>query len=560
MKLKIKTLTPVHVSTGKDLEPFDYIEEKGFVYRISLEKALDVISGETPSAIEDFTKWLDKKLFGLENQKGKQNSPPNKGQSKVRREINFREFCERHLGNPALVDRLLESAVVYKMPLPFGMQNNSQINEQIKTPDNLPYIPGSSIKGAVRTALAANAWLKLIPDERRKITRDTKASMQRYNPSKYYDGKDEELMKLLFSCNSNGEERFDAARFSILKFFHFSDAHPVPTEMKETMETNPVFLYLKDKEPQPQTNTQEMIAPGVIFEFDLKVDTAGLIKAFKESKKERGMWRDLEKKLERLLDVKLGDIQDDLEKKLVDALFVVLNSHAKNTYEKDSKWFEGLLYFTQQNGIQNTTIKRIRKLYDSGLPPEGGTLRTGWGSGFLSTTIFHSLKQTDEPFLKEMFEDMGIGIPRGGSQKKSPPNLEYFPKSRRMTAQSLSIPDSVIGWIQIAEDFKEEEMEKTEVTKDSGEQVPVAPDQTEIIAKYKAENMKLKKKDTQKMYARVLRSEPPIIVCEILNDEISGEYKVRYPSGLPADSFVQLNVTFTKKNEVQTVTFAKALV
>lgn len=557
MKLKLKTLTPVHVSTGKDLEPFDYLVSNEEVYRISLEKALEVISEEVPDAHEQFSDWLDDNLFKHDNQKNAQNQQANRVQSKIRREINFEFFCRKHLNKPALVHKLLKSAVIYKMPLPLGMANNSQINEQIKSPDNLPYIPGSSIKGAVRTALAANAWLKLNPDERRRITRDTKANMKEFKPKKYYAGKDEDLMKLLFSCDSNGEERFDAARFSILKFFHFSDAHPVSSEEKETMETNPVFLYLKDKEPQPQTNTQEMIAPNIIFEFDLTIDTQGLLKAFKESKKERGIWRDLEKKLEWLIDVKISDIQDDLEKKLIEALFVVLNKHAKNTYDRDSKWFDGLHYFTQQNGIHSTTIKRIRKFHDSGLPTEGGTLKTGWGSGFLSTTIFHSLKQTDEPFLKEMFEDMGIGIGRGGSQKKTPPNLEYFPKSRRMTARQISIPESVIGWIQIAEDFKPEEMKKPEDTTDKESEKPAPPDNSE---KYRTENMKLKKKDSQKMYARVLRSEAPNIVCEILHDEISGEYKVRYPSGLPANSFVQLNVTFTKKGEIQTVTFAKALV
>lgn len=554
MKLKLKTLTPVHVSTGVNLEPFDYLLSNDEVCRISLEKALEAISEEVPDAAEQFSVWLDENLFKIDNQKNTQNQQANKVQSRVRKEINFGVFCRSHLKKPALVDRILKSAVIYKMPLPLGMANNSQINEQIKTPDNTPYIPGSSIKGAVRTALAANAWMKLTPDERERITRNTKENMREFKPQKYYAGKDEELMKLLFSCESNGDERFDAARFSLMKFFHFSDAHLVDSDQKEPMETNPVFLYLKDKEPQPQTNTQEMISANTIFEFDVAVDVPGLIKAYKESTKERGMWRNLELKLERLFDVKISEITDDLENKLIEALFVVLNKHSKNTFEKDSKWFDGLLYFTQQNGIASTTIKRIRKFHDSGIPSQGGTLKTGWGSGFLSTTIFHSLKKTDEPFLREMFEDMGIGIGRGGNQKKTAPNLEYFPKSRRMTAQQILIPESVIGWIQIAKEFT------VEAEKPGKEEVGVQkPDLSEVIAKYTAENRKLKLKDQQKMYARVIRNEIPNIVCEILHPEIAGEFKVKYANGRPEGSFVTLKVNFIKGGKIQSTTVDKAL-
>ncbi|MBK6680166.1 MAG: hypothetical protein IPG53_09110 [Ignavibacteriales bacterium] len=46
---------------------------------------------------------------------------------------------------------------------------------RIKSSDNLPYIPGTSIKGAVRTALAANAWLKLTDAERAKNHRTPNA-------------------------------------------------------------------------------------------------------------------------------------------------------------------------------------------------------------------------------------------------------------------------------------------------------------------------------------------------------------------------------------------------
>ena len=568
MKLKLKTLTPVHISTGINLEPFDYLIKDENIYRISLPKAIEVISEDVPDAPEQFAEWLDEQLFRFDSQKNNQYQQANKSQSKIRREINFGVFCRGVLKKPALVDKLIKSAVVYEMPLPFGMANNTQVNEQIKSSDSLPYIPGTSIKGAVRTALAANAWLKLTDAERAKITQNTKRSMGQFNPKRYYKDKDEELMKLIFSCRTTDNSKSDAARFSIFKFFHFSDAHLVSPDQKETMQANPVFLYLKDKAPQPQTNAQEMISAGAILEFDLFVDTDGLWRAYKESKTGTGIWLDLEMKLERLFEVKISEIKkEDLEKKLIEAMFAVLNKHAQQTFDRDLKWFDGLRYFTQKNGIAETTIKRISNFFASGIPSDGGTLKTGWGSGFLSTTIFHSIKQTNEPFVKEMFHDLKIGEARqkGGygdrEQQSTPTNLNYFPKSRRMTAQQLLIPESVMGWIQIAENFSTTAAVHSE-TDAVVTQVEAAPsvDTGAIIAGYTAENQKVKLKDMQKMYAKVLRSEAPMVVCEILHPELPGEFKARYPAGLPDGSFVILNVNFIKSGKIQNVSLAKALV
>lgn len=568
MKLKLRTLTPVHISTGIDLEPFDYLIKDEDFYRISLPKALDVISEEVPDAPQQFSEWLDEQLFRFNDQKNTQQFQANRRQSKIRKEINFGVFCRSVLKRPGLVDKLIKSAVVYKMPLPFGMLNHTQINEQLKSSDNLPYIPGTSIKGAVRTALAANAWLKLTDAERAKITQNTKRSMGQFYPKRYYADKDEELMKLLFSCRTTDSSKSDAARFSIFKFFHFSDAHIVPSGQKETMQANPVFLYLKDKEPQPQTNIQETISAGSILEFDLFVDTDGLLRAYKESKTGTGIWLDLEMKLERLFEVKISEIKkDELEKKLIQGIFSVLNKQATLTFERDLKWMDGLRYFTQKNGIAENTIKRISNFFAGGIPREGGTLKTGWGSGFLSTTIFHSIKQTNEPFVKEMFHDLRIGEARqkpgfgNQEQQSTPTNLNYFPKTRRMTAQQLLIPDSVLGWIQIAENFSTPV--PGDVKTDTVEtRVVEAPkvDTEAIIAGYLEANQKLKLKEMQKMYARVVRSEAPMVVCEILHPNLPGEFKARYPAGLPEGSFVLLNVNFIKSGIIQNVSIAKALV
>jgi hypothetical protein len=53
-------------------------------------------------------------------------------------------------------------------------------------------------------------------------------------------------------------------------------------------------------------------------------------------------------------------------------MFAVLNKHAQQTFDRDLKWFDGLRYFTQKNGIAETTIKRISNFFASGIPSDGG--------------------------------------------------------------------------------------------------------------------------------------------------------------------------------------------
>jgi CRISPR/Cas system CSM-associated protein Csm5 (group 7 of RAMP superfamily) len=85
MKLKLKTLTPVHISTGINLEPFDYLIKDENIYRISLPKAIEVISEDVPDAPEQFAEWLDEQLFRFDSQKNTQYQHANKSQSKIRK-------------------------------------------------------------------------------------------------------------------------------------------------------------------------------------------------------------------------------------------------------------------------------------------------------------------------------------------------------------------------------------------------------------------------------------------------------------------------------------------
>lgn len=561
MKLKLKTLTPVHVSTGNDLEALDYLQSKGVIYRIHLDRALEIITAEYPDAPEKFAEWIDSKLFGMERADNRGYDPANKAQSLIRKGTDLKHFCESKLRDNSLVHKIIEGATLYKADAPYGLDGKIRINEQIKDSSSMPYIPGSSLKGAIKTALAANAWVKYSDRERQIILRKCREDKYGRITNKYYD---KDLIEFLFSCETTGRERPDAARFSIMRFFRFSDAHLVRDAESVNLEVFPVNLYNRKKSPQTQTNPQEVIPAGMILEFDFSVDVEGLTKALSESRKPEGLWRGLEQKVERLFNVSINSVpKDKLEQVLYEGLHGVMSEQAGKALAKDREWLRDLNYSMGENGLSKEVIYKLNDLFNAALATNDGTIRIGWGSGFLSTTIFNTLLKTDRKYLEEMFVNAQIGVPRGKGKQFDAPNLENFPKSKRLTAISEFTPDSMLGWVRIGTDLTADHRPQRQMVAETEATVapePEALSPEEQMARLKEANEKLKLKDTINMAAVVTGSESPFVICRILHKDLEQEiFKAKYAAGLSVGAFVSLKVTFQKPGKVQNVTFAKTL-
>ena len=139
-KLKCKILSPIHVGTGSEIEPFDYIIQGNKFYKISLENFLlnldhkdrerfdQLVSKNNVNEIRKFIieKW-DAEKYAVEF------------------------FC----------DVSTEVYKVYQENISH-IENQLLINPFIRSKvNNLPYIPGSTIKGAIRTALISELAKKM---------------------------------------------------------------------------------------------------------------------------------------------------------------------------------------------------------------------------------------------------------------------------------------------------------------------------------------------------------------------------------------------------------------
>ncbi len=135
-KVKVQTLTNVHVGTGNEIEPYNYVVkeengEKEFV-RIDFFKFMKGLAEEE---LNDLLKLLD----------GNNN-------------IFLAAFLEKHLD---------EKAILYSSKIEGKFDKNARFLEMPRDSfSQKPYIPGSSIKGAIRTAVYAK-WYENTRDRNR---------------------------------------------------------------------------------------------------------------------------------------------------------------------------------------------------------------------------------------------------------------------------------------------------------------------------------------------------------------------------------------------------------
>lgn len=126
----LEVLGPVHVGNGRKLDKKSYIfTDKNHIAVIDLEKLYAYLSGK--KLVQEYEKFLLQGQMKLKEWLRKQN-------------ISYKEISH---------------CVKYRMNCGDAIQMNSpdiHISEQIKDPYCKPYIPGSSIKGMLRTILLAD--------------------------------------------------------------------------------------------------------------------------------------------------------------------------------------------------------------------------------------------------------------------------------------------------------------------------------------------------------------------------------------------------------------------
>jgi len=175
-KIKIETLTPVHIGSGRDLSANTEIlqfgeENKTILVVIDEEKVLNIIG------TENIDKWTDI----------------------IKKNDNFKEYLMQRSNKLKAEDISKRKIIVFADDI----SRNKTLKEQMFDGRQISYIPGSSIKGAIRTAILAEEANKNIDLAKRNL-----------KGRKGFSG--QELEKKLFGSNPNDD---------IFRFLQIGDAY-----------------------------------------------------------------------------------------------------------------------------------------------------------------------------------------------------------------------------------------------------------------------------------------------------------------------------------------------
>ena len=344
-KATLEVISPIHIDSGRG----DLLSD----YDFTVGREIYVIDHDKMWAMVDESVWnqegLDARLSNI--------LKPNQYAA-----------CSRYrLNNPGSVPHILK------------------IKEQVKTPQSQLYIPGSSLKGAIRTALAfAMVDAGVITISTRDWGRNPRFAAQYIESS-------------LFGPNPNSD---------LLRAFHVTDSEPV--EVEGNLRLYPVSVYsLRGDELRSKGNQfrfyVEALPKGTKLNFSIRRDDYLL-----QSKK---------MKFDRQQDWLVNFVQH-------------CNNFADALIDVELKFYE----YYRLSPLQQFYQSLLRQ-FDQMDPDRECLLQMSWGTGWEAKTIGIGL--TNEVFY-QMKSQFRLG-------RK---NVDEFPKSRRLI-ESGNTPEMPLGWVKV---------------------------------------------------------------------------------------------------------------
>lgn len=325
MKLRLETISPVHIGKGEKITSYsDYIYDDGYVYYIDYNKLENYMmkKNNMDDLIDDFVDIVR-----------------NQASSNKKRKYRLKDFFKEHGLN-------YKDYTYNKLPA------NEEITEEINRAlcsGIRPYIPGSSIKGLIRTAFLYKHFSKSSIDLS-KILNDTK------NP--YI-----------------GQEVFGKYSQDIFKYIRVSDTTLFDKKDLEIIKTHRENFKKKAEIPF----IVEAIKAGTIGELDISINL-----------KKENLW----------VDTILKDFYEHKGWDKERIVFDVVNTFTKKILENEiqalKKANEEKYYDLINQHIMR--FNEVEKLLQSG---EGAILRIGFGKTFVANSIAMKFEKIEMKQIRE---------------------------------------------------------------------------------------------------------------------------------------------------------------
>jgi len=358
----VTTVTPLHIGSGRELlHEYDYVIHAKRTWRIDENALLDAQNADDPRLAAQLASRPPAEL--------------------LRKPQDFTE------GSPFFRYALLGA--------PRSTDEGAQLREQLKDAFDRPYLPGSTLKGALRTALGWHAWGegKLQP-EGRALNRDRRFAGQNYEHQ-------------LFGNDPNHD---------LLRALQVSDSAPV--DVDRLMVANARVINRRGELKAPIE--MEAIRPETEFRLTLKVD--------------RQLFSDWAKK---------GGLNLSGET-LIAQLPQVVSQHTQQQLTREAVWFGGA-----QGGVRIAQF--FQQLAQTKMGNRRFLIALGWGTGWENKT-FGTRLLGSKPFMRYILSEYRLSRSRRGSSDSDKEIV--FPSSRRVfvglmqdkQGRRVEAPQAVPGW------------------------------------------------------------------------------------------------------------------
>lgn len=348
----ISLLTPLHIGSGQTLlNEYDYVIHGGRTWMMNAEAFLDAIY------------WRD-------------------GQ-----------FDERIIGRPA--SELLQAGD-YREDSPYfryviagrprSGQHGAEIQAQIKNVFDQPYLPGSSVKGALRTVLAWHGF-----QEGRMALETGKLRNSRSWAAQDYE-------RNIFGRNPN---------YDLLRGLHVADSEP---QAKDRLHLVNAQVFTGGDRPGAPIELEAVRSDTVFHTTITRDDSLHSTAAERELRYgERWAW--------------------------LQNLPAIAQRHALARAQQERQWYQQRNY-AQVAGFYGQLVEILQR---NALGPNRLLLQIGWGGGWESKTIGAPLKRDENAWERLL-----------GDGRLSPARLrrrrgDAFPKSRRAVNLNDK-PAAPLGW------------------------------------------------------------------------------------------------------------------
>lgn len=371
---RLEILSPLHIGSGQEYGPFDGVFQNGRWYLLDIEKVL-TRSHEDPTNLANammqpgfnWASWLHQR-----------NIPP-------------QEVAGRSIACP---------------------QNpgNTRIRACIRDPFGQPYIPGSTLKGAIRTAILEARVLELDETQRRRLAqkavqRNTRGQL----PRRERVGHNTLERHLLVGQHRGGNE----SNYDLLRALHVTDSEPLAPEQ---VQIGLVWVYTLQGSHlmQKRVGNEE-------YKTFLEWLPAGSQTPLSITLDENLLQKHAQ-------DLGFNKRQTAKLRGFIDAC----NERAASLIESEQGFYE-------EYGL-NPIVRFYQALHDrqQRVQEQGGfLLNVGWGGGWETKTVTNPLTEG----LDEEFEQIR-------RVHKLWRHGYMFPKTRRVAFRNNQ-PDAPLGWVAL---------------------------------------------------------------------------------------------------------------